>query len=171
MKTVDDIRLRALEPGDIDIVYRWENDRALWPSGDNAAPLSRYQLHRYIENYSADIYTDRQLRMMITLPDGTAIGTVDLFDFDPVNSRAATGIFISEQFRHQGYATAAIESIKDYCRNRLSMHSLWCVVAVDNVASLTLFKKCGFTTSGRLRSWLRCHNRYGDALLLQILFS
>ena len=33
-------RLRALEPGDIDLMYAWENDTAVWSVSGTLAPLS-----------------------------------------------------------------------------------------------------------------------------------
>ena len=34
------IRLRAVEPGDVDLMYEWENDCDIWPvSGRRNVPL------------------------------------------------------------------------------------------------------------------------------------
>ena len=44
------IRLRALEPEDLELLYRWENDSALWEFSSTLAPFSRYLLKEYIEN-------------------------------------------------------------------------------------------------------------------------
>ncbi len=166
------ITLRALEPGDLDMVYRWENDRSLWPAGDTMAPLSRHQIAQYIDNYNADIYADRQLRLMITLGgEATPVGAIDLFDFDPVNSRAAIGIFVDLPYRRRGVALEAVSRLVNHCRRRLSMHSLWCVVASDNKPSLALFKKAGFEVAGTLRSWLKHNGTFSDAYIMQILFS
>ena len=42
------VRLRALEPEDLDILYRYENDSSLWEVGTTIAPFSRKQLYDYI---------------------------------------------------------------------------------------------------------------------------
>ena len=44
MKTLPDIRLRAIEPEDLDLLYRIENDRELWNVGTTNVPYSRYTL-------------------------------------------------------------------------------------------------------------------------------
>ena len=36
----DIITLRALEPTDLDTLYRWENDTTLWAVSDTVAPYS-----------------------------------------------------------------------------------------------------------------------------------
>ena len=37
-------RLRALEPGDIDLMYAWENDTAVWSVSGTLAPCCSYEL-------------------------------------------------------------------------------------------------------------------------------
>ena len=85
----DIIALRALEPTDLDTLYRWENDSRLWYASDTVAPYSRAALWQYLENYTADIYAQRQLRLMIVRSDDdTPLGTIDYLNFDPLNNRA-----------------------------------------------------------------------------------
>ena len=131
------------------------------------APYSRKQLWDYIDSYDGDIYSAKQLRLMIDLPGGETIGTVDLYDFDAANSRCAVGILIAPPYRRQGYGRAALDALADYCRTRLSLHQLYCIAGADNIASRTLFERAGYTISGRLRSWLRSANTYTDAYIYQ----
>ena len=65
MKTLPDIRLRAIEPEDLDLLYRIENDRELWNVGTTNVPYSRYTLHDYLATSCDDIYADKQVRMVI----------------------------------------------------------------------------------------------------------
>ena len=161
------MRLRALEPIDVDTLYSWENNPAVWGVGSTLAPYSRKQLWDYIDSYDGDIYSAKQLRLMIDLPGGETIGTVDLYDFDAANSRCAVGILIAPPYRRQGYGRAALDALANYCRTRLSLHQLYCIAGADNIASRTLFERAGYTISGRLRSWLRSANTYTDAYIYQ----
>ncbi len=166
----DTIELRALEPEDLDVLYRWENDTELWKVGSSIAPFSRKILWDYIENYSPDIYAARQLRLMVVLrATGRAIGTVDFYDFDPHNKRAGVGMLIDSAEAGRGYGTRALTLATSYARGFLGMHQLWAVIPVDNKASMALFKKCGYRCSGRMRSWLRLDGCYHDALIMQHL--
>ena len=84
----DRVRLRALEPEDLELLYRWENDPELWEVGNTLAPYSRYILKEYIAGSDRSIYESRQLRFMIEECDtGTSVGIVDLFDFEPHPNR------------------------------------------------------------------------------------
>lgn len=162
--------LRALEPIDVDTLYRWENDPAVWSVGATLAPYSRKQLWDYVNNYDADIYSAKQLRLMIVADDsGETVGTVDLYDFDAANSRSGVGILIAPPFRRRGYALKALAEVADYCRKRLSLHQLYAVAGADNHPSRALFDKAGYTISGRLRSWLRSANSYSDAYVYQLM--
>ncbi len=99
----DTITLRALEPTDLDMLYQWENDTALWVVSDTIAPYSRKALWQYLQEDTGDIYAQRQLRLIITLTsDGTAVGTVDFLNFDPLNNRAELGLFITKEMRGKG---------------------------------------------------------------------
>ena len=81
------MRLRALEPADIEVVYRWENDPAIWRVSGTMAPLSRERIARFIEEQSYDIYATRGMRLVIEVED-IAVGTVDCFDFEPREPKA-----------------------------------------------------------------------------------
>ena len=88
------ITLRALEPEDLDELYAIENDTEIWDVGHTNVPYSRYALHDYIAHASADIYADRQVRLMIVSGEGRAVGLVDVVNYDPQHQRAEVGIVV-----------------------------------------------------------------------------
>ena len=61
MFAADNIRLRALEPEDLEWLYSVENDEELWQWGSSNVPYSRYTLKTYIAESRHDIYADGQL--------------------------------------------------------------------------------------------------------------
>ena len=77
------VKLRAMEPEDLDVLYEIENDAEMWHIGAVNVPYSRYLLHDYIAHATGDIYTDRQVRLMIENAEGQCVGLVDLVDFNP----------------------------------------------------------------------------------------
>ena len=46
------LRLRALEPQDLEIVYQIENDSDLWGCSNTNVPYSRYAIKRFIAEAS-----------------------------------------------------------------------------------------------------------------------
>lgn len=165
------ISLRGPEPEDLDLLYLWENDTTLWPYGSTRAPLSRHQLWQYLENYDGDIFTQKQLRMIIVEnASGNAVGIIDLYDFDARDSRACVGIFIADNHRRKGYAAEALFLLNEYGRETLALHQLASWVSVDNEPSIRLFKKAGYKSKACLRSWIKHGHTYSDVLIFQKLF-
>ncbi|MCX6308614.1 MAG: GNAT family N-acetyltransferase, partial [Bacteroidia bacterium] len=108
MLSSERIRLRALEPEDLDCLYRWENDDRLWAFGSTLTPFSRFVLRQYIENSGQDLFEAKQLRLVVVEnATDTPIGTIDLYDFDPFHLRAGIGILIDAEHQKQGFAGEA----------------------------------------------------------------
>lgn len=169
MNIHDDIlMLRALEPTDLDILYRWENDADLWHTSATITPYSRKQLWDYIETYDGDIFRTRQLRLMIEeMSTNNIVGTIDLYDFDPINNRAMVGILIDGAFRNKGYGVKSMTLLENYCYKNIGLKQLIAIVAIDNEMSLRLFKSLGYESVGVLKWWLKCGSEYKNAKLLQ----
>jgi diamine N-acetyltransferase len=50
------IRLRAMEPEDLELLYQIENDREVWNVGVTNVPYSRYVLRTYIAESSGALF-------------------------------------------------------------------------------------------------------------------
>lgn len=162
------INLRAIEPEDLDTLYVIENDESLWNVGVTSVPYSRYTLYDYIANTKNDIYTDRQVRLMIEDDSRNVAGIADIINFDPKNMRAEVGIVIQKNFRNRGFAGAALKKIKEYSLSVLHLHQLYAYIDKNNIESIRLFGKCGFIKSSELKDWLFDGREYHDALLMQL---
>lgn len=163
------VTLRALEPEDLDLIYRIENDESLWQVGNTNVPYSRYALHDYIAHASADIYVDKQVRLMIEDAQGTSVGLLDLVDFDPRHLRAEVGVVIEPGHRREGFATAALTAALDYAQRILHLHQLYAIIDAQSDAARALFLKVGFSESAVLHHWLFNGSQYHDAILMQRL--
>ena len=148
----ENINLRALEPSDLDVLYNWENDTSIWKVSQTIAPFSKNILAKYLENAHQDIFTAKQLRLMIE-KNNTAIGTIELFDFDPVNLRCGIGIWIvDEENRRKGYAKEALTLIIKYA-----------------FSNLHLFGSLDFQLVGVKSKWNKTPEGWEDELLFQLL--
>ena len=165
------LRLRALEPEDLDILYKWENDTTLWRHGNSLTPYSKFTLRQYInDSREQDIYQSKQLRLMIGEKESNATaGTIDLYDFDVYNLRAGIGILVAEEYRQKKYASDSLEIIKRYAFGFLHLKQLYAYISVDNAISVRLFEKLGFEKSGVLRNWVCVDNAYQDVYVYQLM--
>lgn len=162
------VRLRALEPEDLDELYTIENDVDLWNVGATNVPYSKYALHNYIASSSSDIYTDRQVRLIIENQKRDIVGIIDVFNFDPTHRRAEIGILVKNQYRKKGYAQAALDKIICYSREIIHIHQLYAYVGEDNIESKKSFLTAGFVTSTMLQDWLFDGHDYKNAVLMQL---
>lgn len=164
------IRLRALEPEDLDRIYHWENHAEWWSMGSTLVPYSRYVLREYIAESHRDIYDVKQLRLMIEQKaTKDAVGMIDLYDFEPHHKRAGVGILLDPLHQGNGTASVALLLLVDYAFSFLKLHQLYVHVAENNEASRTLFSRCGFVTTGKLPDWQVTVDGYRDVLVMQLL--
>ena len=166
------VRLRAMEPEDLEVMYAMENDSQTWDVTNFTVPYSRFVLKQYIENSECDMFADRQLRMMIIrVEDDAVIGTIDITEFSPMHARGEVGIAIRKEYQGNGYAKEALRLLCDYVFSFLYLKQLIVHISVDNEASIRLFESCGFVRCGLLREWWRVGGGYKAVVLLQLLRS
>ncbi|GGE20103.1 GNAT family N-acetyltransferase [Psychroflexus salis] len=159
--------LRALEPEDLLFLDEIENNEKYWHLSNSQTPFSKYVLKRYLEHALEDIYTSKQLRLVITNLNENAVGFIDLYDFDPKNNRAGVGIIIHEKFRQKGFAFEALDILTNYAFAHLNLHQLYAGINHNNIASLQLFQKLDFEIVGLKKEWNYFNDAYHDEYLLQ----
>ena len=165
------IYLRALEPNDLDFVYEMENDESIWEISNTQTPYSRFLIRQYLENAQQDIYEAKQLRLAICKNDDfSAIGLIDLFEFDPKNNRAGIGILIKNiENRTQGFGSEALELLIDFAFQQLNLNQLFANINPENKASMGLFAKFGFDNIGVKKQWNLVNGQYKDEALFQLI--
>ena len=162
------IHLRALEPEDLEYLYRLENDPAVWEISGTTTPYSRKVLRDYLNKAHQDIYEAKQVRLVICLTDKRPIGLIDLFDFDPRHRRAGVGILISsEGDRGQGFGGEALSLLCEYAFGILKLHQVYASISADNARSRNVFEKLGFGVCGQKKDWILTANGFQDVLFLQ----
>jgi len=162
------IYLRALEPKDLDFLYRLENDTSIWEISGTLKPYSKKVLRLYLDNAHRDIYEVKQLRLCICTPDDQCVGLIDLFDFDPNNKRAGIGVVIAKpEDRNQGWGAEAIEILCNYAFTTLDLHQLYANILEENKPSIHLFEKLGFDPVGVKKEWIRTNRGFKNELMFQ----
>ena len=163
----------------------------MWADSDTHNPLSRHDLHQYIENTTGDIYRDGQLRLIIEGVTDTSspnsliasspnspitsspnspitsspniIGCIDLFDFDARNRKAAIGMYIAPEARGKGVGKQAVQLLLDYAFDFLHLRMVYAIISVHNTACSHIYEQMGFCPSSPLANW----TLEGDAILWQ----
>lgn len=162
------ITLRALEPDDVELLYKWENDRDVWRVSNTRTPLSKFALANYIKSADKDIWELKEMRLVIEDENHKPLGSLELFEFDPYHGRAGVGVLVFEQSeRRKGIALTALEMLFDYAKNELGLTQVYANIAESNLPSIALFKKLGFVEVGLKKNWLRTPEGFEGEWLMQ----
>ncbi|MCK9163308.1 MAG: GNAT family protein [Bacteroidales bacterium] len=166
------LRLRAVELSDANLIYEWENTYSLWGVSSTRAPFSRYAIENYVQNaQNDDIFSVKQMRFMIDIEEGGrvyTIGCADLYDLEPQHLRAGVGIYIAEgEFRRKNVAFNSLEWIWNYAKNILNIHQLYAYITEDNIPSSNLFLKAGYQKTATLKNWMKKGDNYYDVFVYQ----
>jgi len=166
--------MRAMEFSDAELLYEWENDTEIWHLSNTLTPFSRFTLEQYVMNSHQDIFTNKQLRLMIDLnrdgQQGLSIGSIDVFDFEPMHRRAGVGILLLKEYRGKGYASEAIDLLIQYASKTLNLHQLFCNIGANNQESLKLFLGRNFIIAGTKKDWNYINKKWEDEVMLQLIF-
>lgn len=164
------IGLRALEPSDLTFLLTCENDTANWKVSRTQIPFSKYLLEEYLQQAGQSIYQSGQLRLVITTAEGSPIGLLDFFEFDPQNKNVGVGILIQDpEQRGKGLGAAALELGLDYMFKSHDVHQVWANIGADNKVSQQLFEGLGFVRTGCKKDWLYVEGHYEDEYFYQLI--
>ena len=161
------LRLRALEPSDLEMVYDTENDKSLWVYSNTSSPFSKHTLKKFIENSHLDIIEHKQVRLVLSDKNNLPFGFIDLFKYDMINKRAGVGIIIFEKYRSRGLGSISLDLIENYVKKYIPIHQLYANISSENTESIKLFEKHNYLKVGNKKDWIYYNNKYFDELLYQ----
>lgn len=166
MNDVVTIRLRALEPDDLDFVHTLTNDSKIMTYWFEEPYESLQELR---EIYDRNIHNIRERRFVIEGPDGGRAGIVELMEIDYIHRSAEFQIIVAPDAQGRGYAQQATTKALDYAFAVLNLHKVYLIVSVENPKAIHIYQQAGFVTEGELREEFFSDGRYRNALRMGIL--
>ena len=139
--------LRSVDFSDVDTLLLWENstDEPLY--GVSEEGFTREDVVQFIENQQRySLVENEQLRLMICSHEGERLGALDLTEYDGRKAFVSILIFDSSN-RRKGFAENALRLVADYAKS-LGLHTLYANILPENLPSVSLFEKVGFTSDG-----------------------
>lgn len=160
------IRLRAVEPGDVQIMQRWLNDLEGLLSARSVPQLrSRKELEKGL-----DARDTAGQQMAIETLDGRHIGLAQIRDIDWVHRHADLEILIGEaDYRGRGFEEDTIRVMAGYAFRVLNLHRLGATLAGDSDRLRKAFEGCGFQVEGRREDYYWASDRYLDQVQVRLL--
>ena len=159
--------LRAMEPTDCEMVRDMFND----PEIENLVvgwsfPLSKYAQERWYEKH----FADHNFRFIIETEEDGAVGVATLLDIDWKNRNAEHGIKLAKKaIRGKGIGKDAVMAIMRYAFDELGLERLNGSWFADNVASKTMYMKCGWKEEGIRRKFVYKQGEYRDLVITGVL--
>ncbi|BAS27556.1 GNAT family N-acetyltransferase [Limnochorda pilosa] len=142
------VRLRPLQPQDLDHIVRWTNDPEIRELLEGEYPEEPDEGRLWYQRACSD---RRSRQFIIEAQDGTAIGDIALGE---ISWRAREGelrIRIGEKaYWDQGYGTEAVRALLAYAFEELGFRRVYLRVFTSNRRAIRCYVKSGFLPEGRL---------------------
>jgi RimJ/RimL family protein N-acetyltransferase len=164
------VRLRAAEPDDWELLWRWNRDGELLRHLEYLhPPQSQAAVKRWLEETATRQPKDDEFGVTIETLAGEPVGGLGTHDCDSHNGTFSYGLSIAQEHRRRGYAQSAIRLILRYFFEERRYRKAWVHVYGFNEASLRLHERLGFQHEGRLRQMVFTQGRYHDIIVLGLL--
>lgn len=143
------IRLRAIEPQDLETLRKWINDPETASYLAMSWPVSMRDQQDWFERLGKD---SGRKKFAIELIHGEHIGLLSLTNIDHINRSVEIGITIGvADYRGKGLASRALRLAVHVLFTHFNYHRIWAEILETNAACLHLFKHAGFDQEGVLR--------------------
>ena len=163
------VRLRAREPEDEPLLFRWFNDPEVTENLVIRYPLSHAQERQFIESCSNPGY-DRASFAVEAINEAKLIGGVDLVNASPENRSASLGIAIGDKEHwDSGYGTDTMITVCRFGFEMMNLRRIELTVYARNERAQHVYEKVGFKVEGRLRDGRYKFGGYEDVIVMGLL--
>jgi ribosomal-protein-alanine N-acetyltransferase len=140
----------------------WE---ATVPPGDKSAPANFRGLVRDLQRQARE---RRTLPFAVTVDDEFA-GQLTVTNITGGSARwGQVGYWIDERYAGQGIIPTAVALVVDYCLFELGLHRIEVAIRPENIASLRVVEKLGFTEIGYAARYLHIDGDWRDHRLFAV---
>lgn len=164
------LRLVAAGPEHAELWHRWRSEEAS-QRFNPLFPLTVEELARRLSSLSASDLTDRrrsEFRWMVAHGDDI-IGTVAAMSPSWSMGYVEIGYMLGEEYQGRGLGTRAVALFVDKLFGETRLHRVYATVSVENVPSLRLLARLGFTREGVMREHYLIQGRRVDEVLHGLL--
>jgi RimJ/RimL family protein N-acetyltransferase len=161
------VRLRALEPGDAEQVWRWHRERELSVLNGARYPTTLARTEEWLRSLGDPAYWG--VHLGIENEGGTLIGYLSLRRTEPEDRAAEFGIAIAREFWDHGYGGDATRTLLRFAFEQMNLHRVWLRVVEHNTRARHVYQACGFREEGRMREARFSDGRWWDLIIMGIL--
>lgn len=163
------VALRAREPEDVPLLFRWFNDPEVTEHLSMRYPVSYRTERDFVESVSEVRYSHAGFAIT-TLVGGKLIGGCDLVEASPENRSATLGIAIGDKNHWDGgYGTDTMRTLCRFGFEMMNLHRIQLDVYAENVRALHVYEKVGFKLEATKRQAVYKLGRYRDVHVMGLL--
>lgn len=109
----------------------------------------------YLEMHEKGMETHRHSLfcfLLVKKEDGVPIGECGFHTWNQKHRRAEVFYLLrNDEYKKHGFMTEALPQVLNFGFNELKLHRVEALIDANNLPSLALLKKCGFTFEGTMR--------------------
>lgn len=125
---------------------------------------------KLIDMFQKNFFEKRGIRWgMILKENYKLIGTVGLNGLQLKNKRSEIGYELHPDYWRRGFTSEAILEVLRFSFTELELNRIGAVVYPENIPSVDLLEKIGFTREGLLRDYMFQNNKFHDTYVLSLL--
>ena len=155
------IRLVPLEQERLAQLRDWRNNDQIRHNFREYRLLNMINQHDWLDYVSRS----REVEMFGVDFFGGLIGVCGLCNINWVNKTAEISLYIAPAYQGKGHATQALDLLRQKAFEEFNLHRLWAEIFSFNIASITLFEKCGYVLEGRMVEHVFKAGKYNDSLI------
>lgn len=134
--------LRKLTKNDIEDLREWTPNKAIykyWGKNPGKADLHPEKLFEKEEKPSKSFHLGIELK-----ENKKVIGDIYIYLIER-DKKAKVAIRLNPMYHNQGLGSEAVKTMVDWCFDNTELEIIWSDVDNNNLASIRLLEKCGFT--------------------------
>lgn len=164
------IILRPLKIEDLEKTHEWRNNLELIKLTQGIRFPKTMEMDRDWFNQALNDKSNRNIYFGIDeISSGDFVGIIQLNNIDYISGTANWGFMIGEATNQsKGRGTEFSKLILNYAFNHLNLRKITSYIVDNNVISIRLFRKFGFSEEGVLRKHYFVDGEYKDVLIMSL---
>ena len=162
------VYLRPATPADIESTYHWK--LAQDPQSMTCRPHNFDTAEEAAKKYEKrDEDPSRCLFAIVRKKDDTMVGTVQFFDYNPLNRSAELGVLVDPDEQRKGYGSEGLELLSSYLFHYRGLNKVYAQTAAFNMGAIKLLEKLGFKKDATLRDHYFWDGSFYNGMIYSLL--
>jgi ribosomal-protein-alanine N-acetyltransferase len=154
------VYLRYVRLEDFDEMMQMFRESRKFYKGLITPPLDRKSFQTYVERNEDET---NECFVICRTEDGKIVGAINLSQiFRKAFQNAYLGYSLGVKYTGKGYMTEAINIVLRFAFNSLKLHRIEANVQPENLPSIAVLRRCGFTKEGFSRKYLKIAGKWRD---------